>query len=195
MLFRSENGTSFLAGQILSSGGVPLLSYGIVLREENGAETKFPVSPIKYDFNSTFSVAFSGLTKGAIYQYASFARNLAGETRGSFLRLKIDEAFDPSAWWAHSDQLPGGWRESEWFGIFLRNSRNDWVYQMQLGWLFIRGDNENGIWMWREQDSGWLWTDQKIWPFLWSDHSKDWLYPLFLNEGVRFFDYAKGDFR
>ena len=167
-----ENHTYSIDGAILSGGGVPLISYGIVVIEENGTETIHLADEIITDLNSTFSVFLTGLTKGKTYQYASFAKNLAGENRGQVARIVLDEEIDPTAWWANSAELSGGWRESDWFGTFLRNSKNDWVYQMQLGWLFIRGDNENGIWMWREQDNGWLWTTSAIWPFLWADNSE-----------------------
>jgi hypothetical protein len=189
------NKSSTLSGTILSSGGMPLTSYGIVIIEQNGTESYYEAETIEADFNATFHVLFTNLKAGKTYQYSSFARNFVGESRGQFLRVEVEEEMDPSAWWADSRELDGGWRESDWFGTFLRNSENGWVYHLDLAWVFTRSDGTGGMWMWRNEEESWLWVEPNTWPFLWSDLTKDWLYFIFLEEKIKIFDYSQGSFR
>ena len=70
--------------------------------------------------------------------------------------------------------VEGGWMASDWFGIF-KTFENGWSYHEKLGWVFISGDQKEGVWMWRETN-GWLWTEAEVWPFLWNYESAGWLY-------------------
>ncbi|MDG1172749.1 MAG: DUF5011 domain-containing protein, partial [Opitutales bacterium] len=184
-----------LSGTILSSGGMPVTSYGIVIIEQNGTESYYEAETIEADFNATFHVLFENLKAGKTYQYSSFVRNFVGESRGQFLRVEVEEKINLFAWWADSRELDGGWRESDWFGTFLRNSENGWVYHLDLAWIFTRSDGTGGMWMWRNEEESWLWAEPSAWPFLWSDLTKDWLYFIFLEEKIKIFDYSQGSFR
>jgi hypothetical protein len=184
-----------LSGRILSSGGMPLISYGIVILEQNGTESYYEAETIEADLNATFHVLFANLKAGKTYQYSSFVRNFVGESRGQVLRVEVEEKIDPFAWWVDSRELDGGWRESDWLGTFLRNSENGWVYHLDLAWVFTRSDGTGGMWMWRNEEESWLWAEPNTWPFLWSDLTKDWLYFIFLEGKIKIFDYSQGSFR
>ena len=67
------------------------------------------------------------------------------------------------------------WFESSWFGIFWQSSVV-WIYDNELGWLYVSGNPSDGIWFWSESDGGWQWTSPSIFPFIWSHYEQDWLY-------------------
>ena len=50
---------------------------------------------------------------------------------------------------------------------------------------------EQSVWLWREKD-GWLWTKSELWPYLWSQDTKDWLYllPSKVGESAKFYDFT-----
>ena len=67
-----------------------------------------------------------------------------------------------------------------------------WIFHRQLGWFFLlkTGMDEHGFGMNRD---GWLWTAPDIWPFLWSNRTKDWLYLTLIKGNAIFYDYSTGD--
>ena len=69
----------------------------------------------------------------------------------------------------------------------LPNSKNDWIYHLQLGWLYVKGDARGGLWLWMPEED-WLWTKESVWPFLWSAESAGWLY-IYSNGNRYFYDY------
>ena len=69
----------------------------------------------------------SNLT-GTIY-YRSWAKNVAGIWRGT--GEKVVEILEPAkVWWGKSEQLVGGWVQSDWFGLF-RTDPSGWLYLLR----------------------------------------------------------------
>jgi len=79
-------------------------------------------------------------------------------------------------------------------GTYLPNLKNNWIYHLKLGWLFIEVDQQGGYWMWMS-NNGWLWTNQETWPFLWANETADWLYPVYSGNKLYFYDYQIESFR
>ena len=46
-----------------------------------------------------------------------------------------------------------------------------------MGWCNVHSDGTNGLWLWLE-DYGWLWTQEGVWPYLYSHNNEDWIYFL-----------------
>jgi hypothetical protein len=98
---------------------------------------------------------------------------------------------DPSLekWWGSDTELTGGWRESAWLGTYLPNRDNEWIYHLGLGWLYATPDADGGLWFWMPDES-WLWSRESVWPFLWSESSAGWLYPVYSSGKRYFYDYT-----
>ena len=67
----------------------------------------------------------------------------------------------------------GGWRESDWFGIF-HQIHDNWVFHSDLGWIFVDTPSNHSFWFWRDP-LGWLWTTREIHPSAWNDNTKNWI--------------------
>lgn len=61
-------------------------------------------------------------------------------------------------------QFANGWFYSPWFGIFSMDTDNpdpNWVYHMQLGWIYLSAKSTQDIWIWSEKlELGWVWTSR-----------------------------------
>jgi len=81
-----------------------------------------------------------------------------------------------------------GWIESEWFGVFKPVS-NQWLYHTRLGWIYFSPVDSRSFWFWKESQ-GWLWTEEDLWPFMWSHTTSGWLY-LIGDKGMTFYNYER----
>jgi hypothetical protein len=68
------------------------------------------------------------------------------------------------------------WYESSWLGVYFESS-NSWVYQTNLGWLYIPFSNTENFWIYHD-DLKWLWTTSSIYPWVYVNEIKDWRYYL-----------------
>ena len=129
------------------------------------------------------------LQPGLEIHYQAFAQNNAGKMTGQMLKYWIGG--DPSLekWWGSDIELTGGWRESAWLGTYLPNRDNEWIYHLGLGWLYATPDADGGLWLWMP-DENWLWSRESVWPFLWSESSAGWLYPVYSSGKRYFYDYT-----
>lgn len=100
-----------------------------------------------------------------------------------------------------SAALGDDYYESEWLGTFFADD-SGWVYQTGLGWLYCSPTTaSNEIWFY-SLDLGWILTGSNIFPAIYSDGSKAWIYfsdesdgmPLFYNfSGEYFFELGAPD--
>ena len=80
--------------------------------------------------------------------------------------------------WSFASTYPeaDGWWESPWFGVFYSPEGEGWLWHDNLGWLYaLPADREQGVWLWIDP-LGWLWTESTIYPFLFDNQRKDWLF-------------------
>ena len=60
---------------------------------------------------------------------------------------------------------------------------------MDLGWLYIPGEQSlDSLWIWHP-NLGWLWTGESVFPFLFSDQFQSWVYFDPEREGNRIYVY------
>jgi len=76
----------------------------------------------------------------------------------------------------------------------LPNRENDWIYHFDLGWLYVKPDGLEGFWFWMPEEK-WLWSKEDVWPFLWSDSSGGWIYPIYSLGNRYFYDYTQEKIR
>ena len=190
-----ENGLVRFSGRILFDGGSPIMEAGIFVEDEySGKIERLLLDPKKLD-QRDFTITTNQLAPGTKYHYFTFAQNDGGESRGVGLTLRTPASPDEKPLIAGAKPLEGGWLESEWFGTF-KTFENGWTYHDPLGWVFISGEQKDGLWMWRETN-GWLWTDSQTWPFLWQHDLANWLYlfPSRSGEPPIFYDYGYSKYR
>ena len=193
---RLTNGESFLLnGRILSDGGRPLLEVGFQISQSLGLSGMLQIST-NSPFDNLFTHELAGLVPGSVYYYRGYARNEAGQSSGSWKRLKIPHKQLSSSWWTNMQTLGLGWMQSQWFGTFQLFEQTPWTYHLDLGWIYAPNESKEGVWFWMEQE-GWLWTSREAWPYLWKHDIGDWLYYQGnqLNGRPIFFDYASDTYR
>jgi len=62
----------------------------------------------------------------------------------------------------------------------------------ELGWLYPSPSLHAGIWIWKE-GLGWLWSDEQVYPYLYSADSGSWLYFFGQSRQQRLlYDYGLG---
>jgi hypothetical protein len=181
-----------LGGSVQSTGNGKIEDFGMILSSSvnqslsDGHWIRGEGEPVNFSLKVTNSPI-----SGILY-YRAWAKNAAGYGTGAVKKVIVPE---PSrAWWGRSQELPGGWRSSDWFGIF-RQDRSGWIYHEDLRWVYHAESKDASIWLWKK-GRGWLWTKEAVWPYLWSDRNGNWLYLVRGRKGSPvFFDYSSGIYK
>ena len=193
--YLDKNGSIILRGQVEANGDAKISDFGFVLspslslRRNNaediwirgeGRPTQFTLKVEKSPF------------EGDLY-FRAWAKNVAGYGVGPVKKVIFAE--EPPLWWGTTEELAGGWKNSSWLGAF-RAYDGGWIYHARLGWLYSSEAPKQSVWLWREKD-GWLWTKSELWPYLWSQNTKDWLYllPGKAGESAKFYDFTIESYR
>jgi hypothetical protein len=80
----------------------------------------------------------------------------------------------------------GGWRWTRWFGNYMPED-SGWVFHEDHGWVFASGD-EDRLFLYDRQ-FGWLFTNKRTYPWVYSYERSRWLYTGKRPDGTRtFFD-------
>ena len=155
------------------SGGI--LAHGFLLGTSPDLKLGNPaVSNLSATSDGTsFSVAAPELIAGKTYYYKAYATNVEGTGYGAQERFTAaEQASGPS--WAGAVASPDAadWWTSPWFGSFFLSS-NGWLRHETLGWLFAIDEGAGGVWFWQE-NLGWLWTGEGIYPHLFLNAENGW---------------------
>ena len=157
-----ENNTFVLSGKVLANGDAKVTDFGIILSQSidysSGQWVRGKGKPEAFGLR----LVDSNLT-GTVY-FRSWAKNVAGYGVGPVKKVEILEP--AKAWWGKSEQLVGGWVQSDWFGLF-RADPSGWLYHEEMNWAYHAESADASVWLWKK-GRGWLWTKEKVWPYLWS---------------------------
>lgn len=82
-----------------------------------------------------------------------------------------------SGWLTGAQVLADGWLFYDWFKGF-KPGQNNWIYHARHGWLFVLGDNTEGMFLWDDVLGRWMFTSSSVYP---------WMYAYGPNEGWVFF--------
>ena len=86
-----------------------------------------------------------------------------------------------------SMDLSSGWFSSEWFGTYWMLPNQNWVFHLELGWIYLHfTDNEN-FWFWSDQLSSWLWSGKSKMPYFYLYNSATWIYFEFQSSPLRYY--------
>ena len=175
------NGKYWLGGVLLDPGiirqgvkvGVLISANPIVRGRMNGVQDR----PLSLGNGDSFAMEFSPDAGMKTIYVIAYAENEKGRSYGSMERVEVD-GFGTRV----SDYLTSakplknapGWWESPWFGKYYVAEESGWIMHLDLGWVYSFFTSK-GIWIWKES-LGWVWTDSKIYPFIYSANSSGWSY-------------------
>ena len=57
----------------------------------------------------------------------------------------------------------------EWFGTFWKSESNDWIYHVNLGWMYLSSSSFDSVWIFSESLGGWVWADEEKFPYVYND--------------------------
>ena len=191
-----NDGKFLLQGKLLADGSSAPSEFGFIVTSTN-RETLFQMVDAKGNLSSegVFSLEYDHeLKAGTHYVYQAFAINELGIGIGQMKWLKSSPDLTVPEILSNAEEWGAGWFSSSWFGEFMVIEDQQWIFHRQLGWIFPDEDGMDGLWIWSEPE-GWLWTKSDIWPFLWSNKTKDWLYLTSIQGNAVFYDYSINSLR
>jgi peptidyl-prolyl cis-trans isomerase A (cyclophilin A) len=93
--------------------------------------------------------------------------------------------------WESAESVGDGWYNLPWLGHYYSTSDN-WVYHVYHGWLYRPASDMSSIWL-HDQELGWVWTKESVYPFLYQYSTQGWLYYLSRSSNPRsFYDFEVG---
>ena len=151
------------------------------------------------DGNVTSSVVVEGeviTSKEGTYMLSYSVKDDAGNISEVLTRtvVVVDTIPEdkPSYWWSNSSSIGNGFYKG-WLGQFMP-FESGWIYHLDFGWVYVVESDIQGLWLWIDGE-GWIWTNEKIWPHMWSNKTGYWLYFTNLNSYNYFFDHFTRKFR
>ena len=77
--------------------------------------------------------------------------------------------------WAGASDAGNGWKWLAWFGYF-KDPGNGWIWHAEHGWMYYgAAATTSSMWLWNSR-LGWLWTQDSLYPYLWSSSLNTWLW-------------------
>ena len=168
-----------LNGRLLSTGGSNAVKVGFAISSEGllpRYDLGWEVHQAALNPQNGFSHAYQPLKSNTTYYYRAYAENEAGRWFGSVKKFKSARLeAEANSIFAQSRSIGNGWYENPWFGI-LHLPANGWSYHLDMGWIYLPEDNQDGVWLWSAQRQGWIWTKSDVWPHLWEHNERTWTY-------------------
>ena len=129
------------------------------------------------------SVLYSYNAPGT-YLVTVYANNLLGSYEKSF-EISVDEPF----WQFDAEELGMGWKSFDWFGEYYPVTGSNWMFHINLGWLYRAGDTIDSTWLWSE-NWGWGWISRETYPHFFLS-SEDWIYYFKgTSDPIRYYDFG-----
>jgi hypothetical protein len=183
-----------LEAKVLADGGSFIQESGFLISKSIRFIDPIRIIALIDPLTGEFSAEFMNFEPGTRYYFRGYVFNDFGESKGTIKKFRTPEIVDPNSWWNDMPEVGGGWRNSDWFGAFLTYPDLDWIYHSSLGWIYVVKDQGTGLWIWHSQH-GWLWTQNGVWPYLYSNRASNWLYFMKkVNGQAIFYDYETGQY-
>ena len=72
-----------------------------------------------------------------------------------------------TTWYSGASNLLDGWRYFDWFKGF-KPEGNNWIYHGRQGWLYVLGEDTNGLFLWDGALGRWMFTSETIYPWMYA---------------------------
>jgi len=188
-----------LSGSLLETNGTDVMRIGFLVSSHGHPFVNDPHSQVILATTQNNMISASHtVSSGGTYYVRSFAETKGGISEGPVRRIEIfldsHSGSDPqvkalSLLKEGTKEMPGGWRESSWFGLYLDHG-NGWIYHQIHGYLYLAADGNNGIWAY-DQERRWFWSTKELYPYVYQADKATWLYMLGVNNGKAvFYNYA-----
>ncbi|MFP6854660.1 MAG: LamG-like jellyroll fold domain-containing protein [Opitutales bacterium] len=171
----AKSGRFEILGKIVADGHSTIQEVGLVLSKQprfemNDKDTSI-VSAKKV--SQLFQVSLPRLEAETTYHFRTYAKNPEGTGYGSLDSFTTPKSNDGP--WAKTNPIGNGWLHLDWLGN-LYPTDSGWVYHEELGWVYAKKSEEDGLWFYSKDFLGWFWTGPKVYPFVYTDASKAWVY-------------------
>jgi hypothetical protein len=188
-----------LSGSLLETNGSDIMRIGFLVSSQGHPFMDDPHSQLVLATTQNNMISASHtVSGGGTYYVRAFSETKGGISEGPVRKIEIfldsHSGNDPqvkalSLIKEGTKEMPGGWRESSWFGLYLDHG-NGWIYHQIHGYLYLSADGNDGIWAY-DQERGWFWSTKEFYPFVYQADKATWLYMLGVNNGKAvFFNYA-----
>ena len=78
-------------------------------------------------------------------------------------------------WDVNVTNFGNNWFNAHWFGTYWRSDETNWIYHINLGWVFISSESFDSVWIYSET-MGWMWTNSEKFTYVFSETLGEWLY-------------------
>jgi hypothetical protein len=178
-----------LHGRLNDDGALTILERGFVIGSQPGPThgqsgvLSFPgqLSATSGDFQSDATSLSSSLQ----YFVRAYVINSEGTGYGLEKSFVTTGPVNKPSWIEATPGVATDWWNSAWFGNFFQSS-NGWVMHEKMGWVYPVKCQSSGVWLWKK-GQGWLWTDEGLYPRVYGDSYKSWVYFYGAWEGKKLF--------
>jgi hypothetical protein len=182
------------SGEVMDEGhslGVTARGFLVSSLAEARVEDAEVIHVLAGEGAGSYTHRVNGLQPDQKYYIRAYATNAEGTAYGASARL-YSQAYDVAPDWSNATPSAylEGWWSSPWFGTFYTQDDSGWVHHAALGWAYAMPVKDGGVWLWTEA-TGWAWTEQGTYPFLYANDWQSWLYFYGQSKGqVIFFRYS-----
>lgn len=149
--------------------------------------------------NIPLLVVINGVASSPSHRLWEVIHAEVGNSDISAAREFIDQVAapsDPEPYLNPFANLPAdkaGWKTSEWFGR-LNDSRFPWIFQEDQEWIYVARRSTSSSFYFHDPVLGWLYTDESLYPKIFSFQRNVWLsYNPATNSPREFFDFTVND--
>ena len=106
----------------------------------------------KFIIKPDFEITTDQLKPDTNYFFRAHAINAEGLSVGSIKSFSTKELHTGPGWIdAQPVTVAENWWSSQWLGNFYIAENNGWMMHEDLGWMFVLGQPDRSIWLWKEE--------------------------------------------
>lgn len=146
--------------------------------------------------NIPLFVIINGVAKSANHRQWEVIHSEVGYPGAPAIRAIVDQVAAPGEFeprvnpFANLAADGAGWKTSDWFGRF-NDSRFPWVFHEDQEWIYVARRSTSSSFYFHDSVLGWLYTDESIYPNIFSFTRNVWLgYDPASNNPREFFDFT-----
>ena len=124
-----------------------------------------------FTYQSALAEYISDSLKGDLSSYSQADGRIKFDAKSSSAGVKASSV---SGYFPGAKKVEGSWKDLTWFGTFW-DQEFPWIYHTEHGWLYAGGTGGASMWFYDLQ-TGWWWTNEQYYPYVYLDSIKDWVF-------------------